>query len=75
MHYEFVCNIMRAAGERDDDTRTALLEAVAAFEQAVRRAGLAAVVQVRDVHGGFTLHEAVHPGRFSRAAEDGHGRP
>ena len=37
MHYEFVCSVVRAADERDDDTRRALMEAVAAFEQAVRR--------------------------------------
>lgn len=65
MHYEFVCSVVRAAGERDDDTRSALMEAVAAFEQAVRRHGLAAVVQVRDVYGGHTLHESVYPGGFS----------
>ncbi|HYG85958.1 MAG TPA: hypothetical protein VD978_06840 [Azospirillum sp.] len=65
MHYEVVCSVVRTAGDRDDDTRRALMEAVAAFERMVRRRGLAAVVQVRDVHGGHTLHEAVHPGGFS----------
>ncbi|WP_431858986.1 hypothetical protein [Azospirillum sp.] len=65
MHYEVVCSVVRTAEDRDDDTRRALMEAVAAFERMVRRRGLAAVVQVRDVHGGHTLHEAVHPGGFS----------
>ncbi len=64
MHYEIVCSVIRAAGEPEDDTRKAILEAVAAFEQAVRRNGLAAVVQVRDVRGGQTLHEAIHHGGF-----------
>ena len=65
MHYEIVCSVIRAAGEPEDDTRKAILEAVAAFEQAVHRNGLAAVIQVRDLHGGHTLHEAIHPGGFA----------
>lgn len=65
MHYEIVCSVVRGVDDPEDATRKALLEAVAAFEQAVRRRGLAAVVQVRDLHCGLTLHEAIHPGSFA----------
>ena len=64
MHYEILCSVIRAAGDSEDRTEQALLEAVTAFEKAIRHAGLAAVVQVRDLRGGHTLHESVHPGRF-----------